>query len=241
MTTTLQRWCVRLVLGDGEAGPLSRILIPELEAGIDQTVLPRMIGREGYDENEPHTITFDVSAGTAQNARVAAQHRLGEMKRRAGLRVGESAIAWVARLSNDVSADSLRFLSLAKQLAGNECPEMAVAAAQIHLEVQVRILVEMTAEIEPSPILDAIAGRLKWAPHDPWLRPILESLYDIKMDDCGAWNAYKAHVTRRNHVVHRGQSIDDVAAKESIAAVSALWEWLNNIANEKLLTVHSYS
>ena len=227
------RWSVRLVLGDGEAGPISRLLIPELEAGIDQTVLPRAIGRDGSDEGEPDTITFDVTASTARDARVFAQHRLGEMRRRAGVRVRESEVVWVARLSDDPNADSLRFLSRAKRLVEGEDPEMAVVAAQTHLEVQVRILVEMTTETEPSPVLDALAGRLKWAPHDPWLRPILERLYGVKMDECHAWGAYNAHVTRRNHVVHRGQPIDDTAAKESIDAVSALWEWLNDITNER--------
>jgi hypothetical protein len=230
------RWSVRLVLDDGEAGPISRVLIPELEAGIDQAVLPRAIGRDVSDDGEPDTITFDVTASTAQDARVLAQHRLGEMRRRAGVRVRESEVVWVARLSDDPNADSLRFLGIAKQLAEGEDPEMAVVAAQTHLEVQVRILVEMTREAEPSPVLDAIAGRLKWAPHDPWLRPILEHLYGVKMDDCHAWSAYNAHVTRRNHVIHRGQSIDDTGAKESIDAVSALWEWLNNIANERART-----
>lgn len=227
------RWSVRLVLDGGEAGPLSRILIPELEAGIDETVLPRAIGCDGSDEGEPNTITFDVTASTAQEARLLAQHRLGEMRRRASVRVRESEVVWVARLSDNPNADSLRFFSLAKQLAAGENPEMAVMAAQTHLEVQVRILVEMTRSTEPSPVLDAIAGQLRWAPHDRWLQPILESVYHIKMDDCEAWPAYKAHVTRRNHVVHRGQSIDDTAAKESIAAVSALWEWLNDIANKR--------
>lgn len=227
------RWSVRLVLDDGEFGPISRLLIQELEAGIDQTVLPRAVGRGASDEWEPATITFDVTASTARDARVLAQHRLGEMRRRGGLRVRESEVVWVARLSDDPNADSLRFLSLAKQLAEDESPEMAVTAAQTHLEVQVRILVEMTTTTEPSPVFDAISGRLKWAPHDPWLRPILERLYGVKMDECHAWAAYKAHITRRNHVVHRGQSIDDTAAKESIQAVLALWEWLNDIANER--------
>lgn len=225
------RWSVRLVLGDGEAGPISRLLTPELEAGIDQTVVPRAF--EGGDEGEPDTIRFDVTASTPRDARISAQHRLGEMRRRAGFRVRQSEVVWVARLSDDPRAESLRFLGLAKQLAADECPEMAVMAAQTHLEVQMRILVEMARKAEPSPVLDAIAGRLRWAPHDPWLQPILERLYGVKMDECHVWGAYKAHVTRRNHVVHRGQSIDDTAAQESIDAVLALWRWLNDIANER--------
>ena len=232
--TTLPRWSVRLVLDDGEVGPLTRQLFSALGTGIDQTVIPRVIGRDGSDEGEPDTVTFEVTANTARDARIFAQHRLGEMRRRAGLRLNQAEIVWVARLSDDVRADSLRFLSVAKQLANDENPEMAVVAAQMHLEVQVRIMVEMTMATEPSSLLHAIAGRLKWAPHDPWLQPILEHIYDVKLDESPAWNAYLAHITRRNHVVHRGQSIDDVAAKESIEAISAFWGWLNNVVTQEV-------
>jgi hypothetical protein len=234
MIRLLRRWSVRLLLDPEEAGPLSRVLTPELEAGVDESVLPRQIGSERGDEAESDTVTFDVTAPTASDARIAAQHRLGEMKRRAGLRVREAEVVWVAKLSDDPGADDLRFLRYANELLANEQPEMAVVAAQTHLEIQVRTLLRMTLEAKPSPVFEAISKRLRWAPDNPWLQPILEELYQVRMDRCGAWRAYKAHAVRRNHVVHAGQHVEVIEARESIDAVSRVWTWLSDIANSRV-------
>jgi hypothetical protein len=110
--------------------------------------------------------------------------------------------------------------------------EMAVVAAQIHLEVQVRVLVEMTAEASSSSLLAAvISGQRRWAPHERWLQPILEALFGTRMADCPAWADYiDTHVPRRNAVVHSGQEIDSDSAKASLDTVSAFWLWLNEAA-----------
>ena len=143
----------------------------------------------------------------------------------------EAPVIWVARLADEAES-SLRYLEQAKELLDDEPFDLAVVAVQIHLEVHVRVLVEMTAEAQFSPLLDAvISGQRSWGPHERWLQPVLEALFGIKMADCPVWSDYKdAHLQRRNAVVHRGQEIDADSAKASIDTVSALWLWLNDAA-----------
>jgi hypothetical protein len=222
------KWSVRLVLGEGEAGPISRGFMAVAGPEIHQA----SIGRDpNQEEDEPDTITFEIDGVDANDARVRCQHKLGELQRHAGLPVRQAPVVWVARLSDEPTS-SLRFLSEAKTLVGDEQFEMAVVAAQIHLEVQVRVLVEALATSQPPSVLSAvIAGQHRWAPHERWLHPILDALFGVKMTDSPAWSEYNAHVSRRNSIVHRGQAIDAASAKASLNAVSELWLWLNQAAS----------
>jgi hypothetical protein len=86
---------------------------------------------------------------------VCAQHKLGELKRLEGLLVTEASVVWVVRLADEPES-SLRFLDQAKELLGEERVELAVVAAQIHLEVNVRVMVEMIAEAVPSVLIEAV-------------------------------------------------------------------------------------
>jgi hypothetical protein len=225
----LPYWSVRLASDDSENGLLSSDHGSPTGQGVRSVSL---IGGV-VDGEEPATITFELEAQDAQWARVLAQHRLGELRRRAGLDARRSPplVVWVARLADEPES-SLRFLHQAKDSLDEERFEMAVVAAQIHLEVQVRVLVEMTAEALSSSLLAAvISGQHRWAPHERWLQPILEALFSIKMAACPAWADYiDSHVPRRNAVVHRGQEIDAESAKASLDTVSAFWLWLNKAA-----------
>jgi hypothetical protein len=218
---------VRLAL---DAGEPSRIysLIGEV---IDVDVRMLAIGDRSED-GEPPSITFELDAQSAQDARVRGQHKLGEIRRRAALPVQAAPVVWVAKLDDD-AASSLRFLGYAEELLESEQYEMSVVAAQIHLEVQIRVLVQMAAASKSDAVLNAVQRhQRRWAPHERWLQPILEALYERKMDECAAWTAYRAHLDRRNAIVHAGQAIDVDEARASIKAVSVFWQWLNDIANE---------
>lgn len=224
---SLPFWSVRLSPDVGDGGVLTTLGGRVTGQGVRSVWLQGGV----TDGEEPATITFELEARDAQEARLLAQRRLGELRRRAGIAVIEAPVIWVARLA-DERESSLRFLEQAKELLGEERFEMAVVAAQIHLEVHVRVLVEMTAEASASPLLAAvIAAQRRWAPHERWLRPILEALFAVKLDASPAWSDYvNAHVPRRNGVVHAGQEIDADSARASLATVSDLWLWLNDAA-----------
>ena len=215
-------WSVRLVSGAQDNG-----LIPHVRfvPGLRSVVLA--LG----EDDEPDTATFELQAPDPRHARLAAEHELGEMRRRAGVAQTPSGVISVVPLANEPNS-SLRFFEYAKEALQEERFDLAVAAAQIHLEVQVRLLVEMTAESSRSPLLEAMISRQsRWAPHERWLRPILEALFGVRMNECPVWTDYKqAHIARRNAVVHKGHEIDADSARESIDTVSQLWLWLNDAA-----------
>jgi hypothetical protein len=219
---SLPWWSVRLVNGAADRG-----LIPHAALGGELRSLELRLG-EG---DEPDTATFEIQAPDARNARLLAQHELGAMRKRAGVRDGPDDIIWVVPLADEPES-SLRFRQYAEDGIADERYDLAVALIQIHLEVQVRVLVKMVAEAAPSALLDAVSrGQQRWAPHERWLQPILEALLSVRMADCPAWADYKGpHISRRNAVVHSGQPIDADSARASLETVSQLWLWLNDAA-----------
>jgi hypothetical protein len=98
----LSRWSVRLSLEEGEAGPISSVIV----------YLPREVhgitfGRGAIDEaDEPGAFTVEIDGADPDDARVRAQHMLGELQRRAKLPVRQAPVVWVARLSTTIRAAS---------------------------------------------------------------------------------------------------------------------------------------
>ena len=183
------------------------------------------------DDGEPDTLTVEFAALDAQTAETLALHHMGEMRRRGGVRDGPERVVWVMRLAEEPSS-SLRFLDYAKEAIDSEQYEIAVATIQIHLEVQVRVLIEMVVESNPSPLLLATtSGQQRWSPHERWLQPVLEAILGVRLADCPVWADFKGrHIPLRNTVVHGGQEVDSDGARQSIETVLNLWLWLNNAA-----------
>jgi hypothetical protein len=220
-------WSVRLVVDVKDYGLFTGDNWPIVFA---RGVREARLGGGDRDADEPPTITLSLEAPDAQQARLLGQIRLDELRKLAGVRGGEAPVVWVARLSSD-STGSLRFLEQASELLDEERFEMAVLAAQIHLEVHVKALVDMIAEVAPSPLLDALrSGQRIWSPHDDRLRPMLDAVLGITIADFPRWAEFRTHMSRRNDVAHRGQAIDAESAKATIDVVSDLWLWLNNAA-----------
>lgn len=221
-------WSVRLAVDERDSGPISRVLDQALTHDIRRLTVSRPVG--AYDEGAD-VVTFELAAPDARNARILAQHLLGKVRRAAGLKAQEAPVVWVAPLLPTQSS-SHRFLDHARELFESEDGyDLAVVAAQIHLEIQVKILVERTVADDSSRLRGAIVDqRHSWAPHDRWARAILEALFQVRMTDYPRWREYEAHLTRRNDVAHRGQEIDRAAAQESIEVIEHFWLWLNELA-----------
>jgi len=221
----VDKWSVRLIVDETVIGPLSL----HLTAALDRAVQGLSIGggRFGEDEGEPCWVTIELLAASGREARIVAQHLVGLACEAAGLTPQELPVAWVAPLSPG-DASSHRFLGQARDMTEQELPELAIVAAQIHLEVQVETLMQRAVADDPSPVAAAaIRNRRTWSPHDRWVRPILEALLRVNMENFDRWHEYLEHVTRRNAVVHGGQEMTAEAARASINIVAALWLWLN--------------
>jgi hypothetical protein len=226
----LSKWSVRLSLEEREAGPISSVMVYALRSDVHGMT----IGRGAIDEaDEPGAFTVEIDGADPDDARVRAQHMLGELQRRANITVRQAPVVWVVRLSDD-RPSSLRFLAEAEGMIDDEHNEMAVVAAQIHLEVQVRVLVEAAIEASSEGALVVVLQeRRVWSPHDRFVQAILVALFDVTVKNYPGWGDYMAHVSRRGAVVHRGQAIDADSARASLEAVSGFWLWLNAEATAK--------
>ena len=218
-------WSVNLLVDAADAGPIGGAML-----GLEEDVRWMRIGRRPLqDEDEPDTVTFELAARDAEHARRRGQQMLATLRALAGLPRGKSTVVWVARLDNQ-RASSVRFLEQAEELFDEERFAIAVVAAQVHLEVQVKLLAEMASEVASPVLRTVVASQGRWAPHDRWSRSLLEPLLGVQMTDFPDWEGYMAHVTRRNHAAHAGQDIDAESARSSIEVVRALWLWLNDAA-----------
>lgn len=227
MRTT--RWSVRLAVEPQESGPISLMLHQAWRPELRRISLG---GPAGSYDGEADVVTFELEAQDARHARIVAQHILGEVFRAARLPTRQAEVVWVTPLLPS-HASSHRFREYARDLVESEDGyDLAVVAAQIHLELQVKILIERIAESDPSPLVGAVVGqRHTWAPHDRWIRAILRALLGAPVTSYPRWRAYEAHVARRNDIAHRGQEVDLIAAQESIDVAEDLWLWLNALAS----------
>ncbi len=222
------KWSVRLAVDERDLEPISRVLQQAFTSEVHSLTFSGPVGAsdEGAD-----VITFELEAVDARTARILAQHLLGKMRRAAGLKAHEAPVVWVAPML-PTGSSSHRFLDRARELLESEDGhDLAIVAAQIHLEIQVKILVERAVASDSSLLTAALVDqRHSWAPHDRWIRPILQALFGIRVTDYPRWNDYQAHLARRNDVAHRGQEVDRAAAQESIEVVEHFWLWVNNLS-----------
>ena len=182
-------------------------------------------------EADGDILTVDIRAQSARAARIMVQHRIGEALSDAGLARRAPDVVWVAPL--DVSDESShRFMEQARGLLEAEDFELAIVAAQIHLEMHVATLLRRFVEADDSPLGRAlVASNTEWTASQSWQRSFLEQLLGRRVSkDFPGWKRYQAHLERRNDVVHRGQAVDQTSAEESLEVVEAFWEWLNNEA-----------
>lgn len=190
-------------------------------------LLPRELG--GFRGDDGAYLTAVVEAASPQDARVRAQHHLGEILRRAGLTSRQAEVVWVAPV-RDRDGEDLRFLNLARDLVEDERPDMAVLAAQTHLEIQVAALVKRVVEQDATPLRREAIKQRSWSMVSPTLQALIQDTLGVQPTSWESCNRYRVHLARRNDVAHRGQYVDPDDARDSIAVVEALWLWLNDAA-----------
>lgn len=159
------RWSVQLAVDPSESGPLSGVMSI---ARVAEMRGMSVAGPSPADPDGVDTVTFELETPEAKDARLLAQHLIEKMRVAAGLARlrGPTPVVWVAPMSEGW-ASSQRFLSTARELLDSEHYEMAVLAAQVHLELQVGILVRQAVAASGSTaIAKQTEGQRGWAPHD---------------------------------------------------------------------------
>jgi hypothetical protein len=216
-------WSVRLLLTEDASSAFSR---PE-RWPIHPSVRSMTVGGSLDDDIEDAPfVTLELVAEDADAAERLAQDLACGVGREVGDTRTAFPVVWVAPLE-DSEVSSHRFLEEAKFLFESEQYELAVVAAHIHFEVQLRLLLERAAR----------RADRRWAERLIKNRGIaslnndvsvgtVELLLQIDVRRTRQWPEFSAHINRRNAVVHKGHSVRSQEARASIKVVEALWATL---------------
>lgn len=218
-------WSVRLVLRRDEARAMCSIDVLPAHDAIIRLVLG---GFWDHEVEESPFVTLELRASNADAAEALAQRLAAFSLREAGLKPHTLPVVWVAPL--DGEQESHRFLEEAKSLFGGEQFDLAVVAAQIHFELQLRLLLERAAH----------RSGTKWAARLVRNRRVatlaneiseasVQLLLGVDVTESQYWPEFKAHLSRRNAVVHEGRTMGPKEAEASIKVVQALWAHLAQV------------
>lgn len=214
-----------------ESYPLSRQEI--FDVMYPQGVRMVGVGPSGIGESEEvASLKLELLASDGQEARERGENLLYQARRAAGLPDRTATIAWVTPLSDEDSS-SARFLDKAEDLVEDEDEaDMAVVAAQIHLETQVRLLLSRAVEANNGPEwVDVVMetrglGNL----NSKKAQALIRALLGIDVTQAPEWEAYEAHNVLRNAIVHEGQDALQHEAEASVEMVRQLSIRLANAA-----------
>lgn len=207
-------WSVGLTLSESEAGPLSGVI-----TGFNAEVI-RYVSIGNVSPVEPDgidSLVIELRGEDRSSAISLAESLLRELRGQANLPEVDTPVAWAVPLSEE-DASSHRFISIAKDLAEDEAYSgMAAIAAQIHLEVQVRTLFGLVADASDLTRVKKLAklGGLTGLGSERSKTAVLLIL-GIDVTDTPEWPEFKAHLDRRNAIVHGGLEIGRVDAVRSV-------------------------
>jgi hypothetical protein len=214
-------WTVRLTVSDEDARPLSGLGAEQW--GFGQGVRALRLGDSTTDADGLTSVTFEVQADSASDAQRRAEELAIQARGFAGLGDAAMPVAWVAPLKDDY-ASSQRFLDEAGELLEAEHYELAVVAAQIHFELQVRTLFARAVRARSQKWAHRLAeARGSATLSTKQSQATVELLLGVDPTSLPEWPAFTAHLQRRNDVVHGGQAIERDDAAASLRVVRQLW------------------
>jgi hypothetical protein len=196
-------WSVKLRIEDKELNALSALWAPDFAHGARHV---HFGGSPSGQESDPPSITFELQAADFGDAEERAQTAVHRMRKAAKLLPGLAPIIWLAPIGEDRA--SSRFLDQAKDLIEEEMYELAVVAAQIHFEVQLRELLGQSIGSEPARwserlMKDRGVAELR---RDVSLATV-ELLLGVDVTQLSEWKQFRDHIERRNDVVHRARQL----------------------------------
>ena len=181
-------------------------------------------GASARDEVEDTPfITVEMTAANAETAEKFAQQYVATCLKEAGIEKRLFTVVWIAPLGDEMEK-SHRFLEQAKDLFGSEQFDLAIVAAQIHFETQLRLLLERAATRANSRWAARLMNYQRVAAlSNDVSKASVQLLLGIDVTQSQYWTEFAAHLKRRNAVVHEGRSMGSKEAASSITAVRALW------------------
>jgi hypothetical protein len=169
-------------------------------------------------------ITYELYADTPEEAEDLAQRLATFSLMETELKPPERfTVVWAAPL-RDEPESSHRFLEQAKDLFGSAQFELAIVAAQMHFEIQVRLLLDRAAVRAGTPWAKRLTkySRVATLSNDVSTASV-QLLLGSDATASPLWPEYVAHLKRRNAVVHGGRTMTSGDAASSIKVVQSLW------------------
>jgi len=217
-------WSVRLLMTEDEAQAFSVVARWPIHGALRSM----SIGGGRFDneiEDTPY-VTFELEAEHADAAERLALQLASGVLAEAGIERRSFPVVWVAPLDG-AAVGGHRFLAQAKELHDSEQYDLAVVAAQIHFEVQMRLLLERAARRIDRPWAKRLLRnqRIASLSNDVSVGTV-ELLLQTDVRRTRKWPEFSAHVRRRNAVVHEGRAVGSRDSRASIKAVEGLWATL---------------
>jgi hypothetical protein len=221
-----QMWSVGLVIDEAEIRSLSdsSIVMYILKNTDGHMLRFKLPSEAGGLEN----LRLELNAQNAREAEDRAVGIIETARRAAKLPDAVVPVAWVTPV-RDTEIGS-NFLDEAKDLIESEQFQMAVVAADIHLEVQAKAMIERAVDRMAPAFADVLLQhRASTNINRPEGQAMIKRFLSIDLTSLKEWQAFKAHAGRRNAIVHEGLSIDEAEAAASISAVHDLWLRLGEV------------
>lgn len=221
MSGDLPAWSVRLLLTEEQSRAISH---PDVLPMHDAIIRMAIGGFHGDEVEELPYITYELYAQTVEEAEDLAQGLATFSLKEAGLPPhNRFPVVWAAPL-RDEPESSHRFLEQAKDLFGSEQFELAIVAAQIHFEIQVRLLLGRAAVRISAPWAQRLIkySRVAALSNDVSTASV-QLLLGTDVTASVLWPEYVAHLKRRNAIVHEGRMMSSNDAASSIKVVQGLW------------------
>ncbi len=201
-------WSVSLVVEEADANRLSH---------TDALTAMQALGVEAIrigpaaPEDDLDSLRFELRAPDGEAAEERAQNLALQGRRAVGLPDMRLPVAWVT--PSGIGAKGVSFLDEAEELFESEQFELAVVAAGIHFEVQLKSMAEIAVADARDSVGPRNKGRRRW----------VEGLLDRQVAEIREWPEFEAHLVRRNAIVHEGLAVGSEEARASLDAVRALW------------------
>lgn len=224
-------WSVGLVIDDVEARRLSEnsiaLYILEATEGHSLRFASPPMAEAGDFEN----LRMEVAASSARVAEGRALNIVDKARRAAHLPDKIVPVAWVA--PQGALEDGENYLDQAEDLFEDERFSLAIVSAEIHLESQAKILIEIAVSRMASSFEEVLLQHPNNTKlQHPAGRKMIQRFLGLDVARLPEWQEYQAHLGRRHEVVHAGKSFGEAEATASIAAVRAIWLQLANAARQ---------
>jgi hypothetical protein len=216
-------WSVGVVVDDAEARHLSEnsVALYIMEASQGHSLRFSLPPADG--ETDVENLRLEVAA---ESARAAVDRVLGIVYRaRKGANLPDRVVpvAWVAPLGALEGGES--YLDQAEDLIDGEHFGLAIVSAEVHLESQAKTMIELAVRRQAPSLEEVLLDQHRYNTmiSHPAGQKMIEKFLGVKVTQFAEWEPYRAHLGRRNEVVHSGKSFGREEAADSVAAVRAIW------------------